>query len=395
MNSKLSSNNEDSTNTVNIDLGGGKSYLAPLYSLAESSTAQAVESVINDWFTQTLRRDGFDSLKHTVSVTDTNGTITLTTPSGETLPARVLEYACVVPKFLAIGADAWNNIVPELKSSGQWDPNHTGKWHFFMPHGLPMLSQRSLQFFHYPPVRLLEQQDYLHDPVPYRWGQLLEMLGVNSSIVPLYERVIDGAPIAAPDDQGTLIPIETFTQYQIAMVKLMLEKVTMPGATFTPPIVVFGIPAMARFEKLFGVNLDILVPMVASNIIEGTKTPVLGATHPYHFYAQAQIDRQRGLGIGDGRMGQGCQLANMLMKQDIIAAMWQQLLAADPSLDVGDALFEATAYALHPKLNATACALTRHQGSLWYPDPNSLNFSFKIDYDSAITYCRQDPNPCA
>ena len=394
MSYQLSPSDEESTNTVSINLGGGKSYLAPLYSLAETATPSAVESTIHHWFTQTLMRDGYDAVTATVSVTDTSGTITLTAPTGKSLPSRSLAYVSVVPEFLAIGANAWNKIVPELKSSGKWDPNQTGKWHFFMPHGLPMLCQRSLQFFHYPPVRLLEQQDYLLDPVPYRWGQILETLDIDRSNIPLYERIIDGAPIAAPDDQGTLIPIEAFTQYQLAMVKFMLEQVTAPGAIFTPPIVVFGIPAMARFEKLFGVNLDILVPMVATNIVDNAKTPVLGATHPYHFYAQAQIDHKRGLKIGGGRMGQGCQLAYMLMKQDIIAAKWQQLLVADPSIDVGEALFEATAYALNPKLDATVCALTRHQGSLSYPNPRSLNFTFKIDYDSALTQCQQNPNPC-
>ncbi len=247
-----------------IELGGGSSYLAPLYSLPESSPSSKVELAIEHWFSQTLKRDGFGSLNIQVSVTDTQGIITLTAPSSEqAFPLRAQAYSDVVPKFLAIGADAWHKVIPRLKSNGQWDPHNTGKWHFFMPHGLPMLSQLSLQFFHYPPVRLLEQQDYLADPVPYRWEQLLETVGIDADNAPLYERVIDGAPIAAPDDQGIFIPIDAFADYQTAMVKLMLEQMTAPGATFTPPVVVFGIPAMARFEKLFGVNLDILVPMVA------------------------------------------------------------------------------------------------------------------------------------
>src|SRR5205823_1550959 len=111
----------------------------------------------------------------------------------------------------------------------KWDPQGAG-WRFFLPLGMPLLNQRSLQFFHYPPIRLLEtMQDYLNDPVPVRWEELLAANGVAAEAErPLYEAVVDATPIAAPDDQGTqtlpdgttvhLIPIDYFHEYQKAQV---------------------------------------------------------------------------------------------------------------------------------------------------------------------------------
>jgi hypothetical protein len=36
-----------------------------------------------------------------------------------------------------------------------------------------------------------------------------------------------------------------------------------------------------------------------------------------------------------------------------------------------------------------------HQGSLLYPDPTSLDFTFEIDTPTAVAYCESDTNPCA
>jgi hypothetical protein len=385
-----------STGPLMIDLGGGLDYLAPLYAPGEAPNAAVVAAAIEHWFGLTLVRDGYTTLSAKASVTAQSGSITVSAPAGSSVPESAAAYATVLPAFLRIGWNAWTTVVPQLIKDKRWDPAGTKQWFFFLPHGLPMLNYVCLQFFHYPPLRLLQQRDYLHDPVPVRWGELLHACGVALPYVPLFERYIDGAPIAAPDDQGIHIPIDAFATYQQEMLRLFLAQAAERVPGYTQPVVVFGIPAMAQFERLFGVNLDILVPMSATTTLAGHTTPVLGATHPYHFYAQAQIDHKTKHSIGGGQMGYGCQLANMLQTQDLIAALWQVLMSENPGLDGGEMLAFATQLALDPSYAPIICALTAHQGSLWYPNPEpSLEFRFKLSLEAATKQCATNGNPCA
>ena len=73
-------------------------------------------------------------------------------------------------------------------------------------------------------MEILSQKTDLVDPVPYRWEQLLTFNGVTKKEdLPLYETVIDGAPIAAPDNAGAYIPIDAFSDYQEEIGKAAFE----------------------------------------------------------------------------------------------------------------------------------------------------------------------------
>ena len=61
-----------------------------------------------------------------------------------------------------------------------------------------MLNQRAVLFFHYPPIRLLDtNQDYLDDHVPVRCEELLAANGTSNSELPLFNTVMDAAPIGS------------------------------------------------------------------------------------------------------------------------------------------------------------------------------------------------------
>jgi|GEM_PF-4234970 len=88
-----------------------------------------------------------------------------------------------------------------------------------------------------------------------------------------------------------------------------------------------GGPPRAVFGSLFNVTLGANQAM-SVNIISGMTTPVLGADHPYYFYAQAQ----RFNIVGDGTMiAANCPSARAIMIQDLVAAWWQMVMASDPS----------------------------------------------------------------
>lgn len=384
---------------VDITIPIAFSDLLPLYNLPTGSIAVDLEAEIRYWFNQTLVNDGFENLQYTVTIYVDSTRIKLTAGGAE-LPPNSEKYAIVLPKFLGIGLTAYTTAVPKIKAEGKWDPDPANKipWEFFLPHGLPMVNFRTVQFFHYPPMRLLKLRSYLQDPVPVRWGELIEQAIGKSIDTNIYQRFLDAVPIAANDDQGAYMPITYFETYQKQMLELFLG-INPPSNDTTVPVLVFGIPAMAQFEHIFHANLDILVPQLAKEIIENHNTPCLGATHPYHFYAQAQIDVGRDQTIGDGKMGRGCQLAHVLMQQDLIAAKWQVLMAENPEASVGDTLFEATSYALGDPLKTAVCGLTRHQGSLQYPEnyEETYEFSFNIGYPMpAIMLCQGDGiDPCS
>ena len=312
-------------------------------------------------------------------------------------------YAERLPGLLNIGLKAHQDVFPVLEKEGKWDPENTGKWRFFLPLGLPMVKQKSLQFFHYPPIRLLDpMQDYLEDPVPVRWEELLMANGlITQAQARLYETVVDATPIAAPDDQGSktpkdknkfkygLIPIEYFTQYQQDLVTLLLNE-SINDSEFTIPIVIYGKHPREEFEAVFlpkseagdkpilGIN-----KVTTVEIIPGKKTAVLAANHPYRFYAQGQIDddNPEEYFVGSGKLAPGKKDGvTAVMKADLAADRWQILMADNPSKDPQALIDECISYWNNEDLSEQVNNLVAHQGSLFYPDPSSesLEFEFKV-----------------
>jgi hypothetical protein len=272
---------------------------------------------------------------------------------------------------------------------------------------MAMIRQKTLNFFHYPPIRLLNaMRDYLDDPVPVRLIELMEANGVASEEEAwLFSTVMDGAPIAAPDNQGTqyiphkppvhLIPIAHFHAYQRAQVRLLLNT-SAKDDNYTVPVVVYGSPAKATFQDLYDVKVGSR-KAVTAEIIPGKKTAVLGSGHPYRFYAQAQIDDATGADVGSGRIvPDKCAASVKTMVEDLIVVRWQCRMADDPTQDPQTVLEDCTAYWQNPDRAAEVCRLVQHQGSLLYPSKESLKFTFRLTMDQAAEFCSQHGNdPCA
>ncbi|MBI1374401.1 MAG: hypothetical protein GC159_16915 [Phycisphaera sp.] len=405
---------------------GNEQRVARLYSYPNDPTnpgAETLSDTVLHWTNQTLERDGVKAkgVTASVSIDGDNYAIVLEGPDGT--QSHLDLYADRIPQFFKHGEEAMA-VIEQVKTmkkdppwpdwakssdanckwnpNALWDPQGTNQWYFFLPMGMAMIHQKSLQFFHYPPVRLLtSMRDYLDDPVPVRWVELLEANGVaTEQDAWLYSTVMDGAPIAAPDDQGTiyppegqtgqaqhLIPIQHFHDYQLAQVNLLLN--TFPGNDkYTVPIVVYGTPARDTFNALYKVELSIKKnPTITLEIIPGKTTPVICVGHPYRFYAQAQSY------VGSGSIVPGeCADAVEIMKEDLVVARWQHLMAQDPTQDPKTVLADCNSYWRDDAHAATVCKLVRHEGSLWYPDPNSLEFQFKVSLDEAAAICQKNNN---
>lgn len=398
--------------TISINLGTADR-LTVLYSYPNfTGDKKSLADTISHWFGQTLIRDGCVGASASVRI-DGTGNYFLDLTGPDNLAASFAGYAKRLPQFLANGWNAWTNVVPMLQKTGKWDPcpdkpaSSYLPWRFFLPHGMPMLNQKALLFFHYPPIRLLEtNQDYLDDPVPVRCEELLAANGVTSlpgnlasGDIMLFNTVMDATPIGAEDDQGSknpqqcaadgcpasaydpdygLIPIQYFPDYQKAQVSLLLNP--SPKSGYTAPIVIYGAHPLATFNKLYGTSLKVYQTTVVTGILPGLKTPVLASSHPYVFYGQAQgFDN-----IGSGIMPPAnVPAATAQMIKDLAVARWLKALTDDPSQPVADVWAAAQKFWNDPAQTSTVSNLVQHQGSLWYYNLPALDFKFKVPLSSA------------
>lgn len=340
------------------------------------------------WFRLTLDRDGLAAQGASASIDTQNDDLALILDGPPHTKPALTQYAARLPAFLEIGWQAISTVVPKLKESGKWDPSPDPPpyhpWRPFLPLGMAMLNQRALLFFHYPPIRLLDTyQDYLNDPVPVRYSELLAINGVGHAEVPLFNTVIDGAPIAADDAQGSkrvrgfkggLIPIGSFHDYQRQLVQLLLnDAANAPG--YTVPIVVYGAHPRETFNALFGTHLQTDTTTVAE-IVPGKKTPVIATRHPYVFYVAAQ----RASSVGSGKLVDPTA-ATKQMVCDLVVAHWLTVMAAHPGNDPQAVLRASQSYWQEPSQAPTIQALVQHQGSLFYPPsnpPGDLQFKYLV-----------------
>ncbi|GAB3093431.1 hypothetical protein G8770_06495 [Aestuariicella hydrocarbonica] len=310
---------------------GNMATLSTLYSYPNSSNGESLEATIEHYLNQRLSRDQIANGVADVTVTNNTYSVTL---SGNS--PHLATYQTQLTHFLNNGELA-ANAVTQLKQAGKWDDQN---WRFFLPLGLSIVNQRSVQLLHFPPDYSLPEQDYLNSKTSQRWEKLLTLNSVAADEVTLYESILDVAPIAAPASAGSTLTdtYPYFEPYVVSMLPLLLktellkteqlkeELLKTPAATRQPPeastttalpIVAYGGPVrnwVSSYYQLndFGVNSVSLI-----TVTEGVTAPILGANHPsYIWYAKEQ----------------GRAAAMKVMQQDLISACWQanQAKAAAP-----------------------------------------------------------------
>ena len=365
---------------------GSEDRISQLYSFPNSPTCPwTLAETVKHWFDMTLARDGLAKKGARASVSVGNQGVELILNGLDSVQDQLRQYVVRLPQFLSNGCDAFTDVIPRLKADKRWDPSPSKPpyhpWRFFLPHGMAMLNQKALLFFHYPPIRLLDtNQDYLDDPVPVRCEELLTANGVSSGDLPLFNTVMDAAPIGAEDDQGLkkagdpnwgLIPIQDFHDYQKAQVRLLLNA-SLSNPVYTVPIVVYGAHPLDTFNELYATKLsNNQVALV--EIIPGKKTAVMASRHPYVFYGTAQgFDA-----IGSGKLLH-VEDATAQMIKDLVVARWLKSMAENPAQDPSAVLEESQKFWNDPTQTAIVTALVNHQGSLKYSDPTTLTFEFLI-----------------
>lgn len=167
------------------------------------------------------------------------------------------------------------------------------------------------------------------------------------------------------------------------------------GLEECPPSVSRLTPTRLRpvwYGPLFNVTLGVNQALTVQ-VVPGMQTPVLGANHPYYFYAQAQGFTT----VGDGSMiAATCPAAQTIMVQDLIAARWRMIMAANSAQDPQLVLAACTAYWNAPAQAAAICALLQHEGTLFCPTGTPAMFTFTTSLAQGGSFCQSNSNnPCA
>jgi hypothetical protein len=178
-----------------------------------------------------------------------------------------------------------------------WEPKGAGlackgPWQFYLPLGLPLMSQKMVMLLHYPPYSAMQQSDYLNNATLHRWQRLLLSVGVAASDWTLYTSTVDIFPIAAPGSgQSGCFTTANASQffgasgsgYIPAMLNFLSMPPTDPTGSRTLPVIAFGSEAIGYWNSAY--------PQTPTGVLKaGTAqltptdparlTPYSGANHP-------------------------------------------------------------------------------------------------------------------
>lgn len=255
---------------------------------------------------QSAQRDGMPHL--TLKVQAHDGRYTAQVKSSS---YRILDYTRRLPAFLRIGEQAVQ-ATAQIKKDGKWNDK---EWRMFLPLGLALVDQRSVQLLHFPPDYSLPEQNYLGSKTSRRWESLLEENGVPAAQVTRYEAIVDIAPIAAPADAGN--SLEATYPYYAPYARNLLEFLARRQRGAARPVVAYGYPVRKWVEDHYHLALKVLGTGTIK-LADGVSAPVIGANHPsFIWYVKDQ----------------GFAAAEQVMYQDLAAACWQMKMGENPDAD--------------------------------------------------------------
>jgi hypothetical protein len=317
---------------VTVDLGDAAT-VTSLFSYPNSDKPQTLAQTVQLYLQQSTQRDTLAGTG--VAVGGDTGGYTATF-SGSGVPD---DYGDRLSQFLRIGSEGVA-AQARMQQDGKWDSKD---WRLFLPLGLAMADQKSVQLLHFPPDTSLTQQDYLDSATSRRWESLLELNGASKAEVALYERIVDIAPIAAPASAGNSLAAAYgyFRDYAFDMLSYSVQPRPAPAKPL--PVVAYGSPVRQWVQD----NLKAKLPVLGTAYVQVGQTasvPFLGANHPSYIWYAAKQSRT---------------LALRTMRDDLASACWQVKTAADPGLDIKQAVSQCAAY--WDQRDEQVCELTEIQ----------------------------------
>ena len=285
-----------------IDLGP-KDHVAVFF----STTDDAVLTTVGHYLTQTLTRDGYAASDLGAVTLSADGHV-VATIKGE----AGLRTQAAFQWFLPAGQKALY-ATDAIKKAGGWQST----WSFFLPLGLAMSRNVSVELLHFPPDYSLTSQDYLNSTTTDRWASLLVINSADKDQTPRYQAITDIDPIAAPANAGDVFPKGPYDPY----IADMLDHWATAGGQ-GKPVVAFGAPVQKYVNALFKTDLK-EGDAARVTLPNGVKIPLFVTEHPSAIYYEARYpDKSENFKGG-----------MTAMNQNLTAACWQVTMAGHPAQD--------------------------------------------------------------
>lgn len=266
-------------------------------------------------------------------------------PDGDVLRVRIApvnatteRYASRHPQFLGpeLAGQALRGAQACRAEPGCWDPQPVADepWTFFLPLGLPMVSQQAVLFLDYPPVPALTGKDYLNNFTLCRWGRILGAAGIEDPHA--FEAIVDARPLAAPgsgEEPWLPDPMRWFDDSTgeagdyLSPMLAFLAGVERDGAERSRPVAVFGKPARDTWARIVG-RPSVEVMDVGSTALQSGApgTPWIATNHPVVTTYQTCPDPDDE--AASGSQYRDDQLLPDLQK-DLVAGCWLKSMTGD------------------------------------------------------------------
>jgi len=321
---------------------------------------QTIENTIAFFIGASVRRDGItvDSIK----IQQEGDSYNLYLSGSD-----VAGFATAVEQFISAGMTALK-ASRAINTRGVWNP----LWRFMLPVGLAMVNHRCVELLHFPPEYVLERdRDYLLANTIIRWGECLILNGADTDLIDQYQTTIDIAPIGASSNAGSAIEeaLGDYSDYSAYINTLLLDwtVATSGEQTGAKPLVAFGSPVRRWLHRTYLSDQPSLrVLDVGTITIAGRHIPFAIANHPSFFYNAIENK--------DTIPPPNYELLAEIMRQDLVAARWQVMMAANPVLNPVTLMQDCIAYYDTPQGARTICEQVYIQG-------------FGMDQDAAGSYC--------
>lgn len=318
---------------------GNEETLTELFAYPNNKDPQTLAQTIELYLRQSVKRDGLSDVSVNVQAVSGQYYAVLSGAVPGNYPDRITN-------FLSIGGQGYAAKL-KLRQDGKWDEKN---WRFYLPLGLAMANQKSAQLLHFPPDTSLTLQDYLNSATSRRWESLLQINGASSADTPLFERIVDIAPVAAPANAGGALGA-TYAYFKGYAFNMLNYSISASAGKSPLPVVAYGAPVRQWVQDNLGVNLPVSASPAYVNVGQTQHVPFLGANHPSYIWYVAKTSRT---------------LALRAMRDDLVAACWQVKEGGNPQLNIDETLNQCSGY--WDQRDTQVCELTEIQAYNKTPD---------------------------
>ncbi len=295
----------------------------------EGHERQSLEETIEHYLTDSLQREGISEFQ-VMAVPDTERyTIRITLVD----PTVLSEIAVRYQAFFNIGKIGLQES-DSFQSKGKWGE----AWKFLLPLGVPITFAKAVEIMDFPPLTLINKQDYLNSKTTSRWWELLALNDVVDAEKARYSCILDIVPVAAPANDGENLTLSgiydgPFDNYGLSLLELLASTQTLG---IQRPLVALGRPIREWMKRIWNLSLNICETGIML-LRNGHSCSVIASNHPAFFYYAVHTYTDT-----SDAVIKNLAVGLAVMKQDIVVAAWHAQMGRSPNSDPAAALQAST-----------------------------------------------------